>query len=174
MSRFTIPKIPFRSLTMITPVYLFLLPIDIQRHTTQKPDFPLPQDNSIWFILFSLTGATWTILDQEFQDNSNLTKALSFDKNFPSLGSPEPFRAKKTKQVQIWLKLCPLTGIPHESSLNQKNLSREFALLQHIKSASPTIKVPNLNKKEKNGKRIIILSIMHLGYLNKSKQEKSP
>ena len=39
---------------------------------------------------------------------------------------------------------------------SKRALSRQFTLLQYIKSASPTIRVPNLKRKEKNGKRIMI------------------
>ena len=137
MSRFTIPKILFRSLTKITPDYLFLLPIDIQGHTTQKPDFPLPQDNSIWFILFLWLGQ----LEPFWAKSSKIIQIWL--KPFPLTGTSlhwgnlNPFRPKNPKTVQNWLKLCPLTGTSHEPSLIQKNLSRQFTLLQHIKSTSP-------------------------------------
>ena len=77
---------------------------------TQKQDLSSPQDKSIWFILFPLTKATWTILDQKCQDNSNLTKALSFDWNFPSLGQLEPFRAKKSQDSPNLIKTLSFDG----------------------------------------------------------------
>ena len=97
MSRLTIPKIPFRPLTMITQGYLFHSRLTSRGTLPKSHIFPLPQVSSIWFILFPLIGATWITLGQKFQDNPNLTKALSFDRNFPSLGQPEPFQAKKSQ-----------------------------------------------------------------------------
>ena len=94
MSRFTIPKILFKSLTMITQDYI---PNWYPGTHYPKAKFSIAPSQSNLAHTFSLTGATWTILDQEFQDNPNLTKTLSFDKNFPSLGQPEPFRAKKSQ-----------------------------------------------------------------------------
>ena len=152
----------------------FLTPIDIQGHIPKSQIFHCPKSVQFDSYFFPLIGATWTILGQKCQDNPNLTKAFSFDRNFPSLGQPEPFRAQKTRQVQTWLKLCPLTGTSHKPSLIQKNLSRQFTLLQHIKSASLTIRVPKQKKEIKKWKKNYDLSIMHLGYLNESKQEKSP
>ena len=104
-SRLTLPKIPFKPLTMIIQYYLFFYSQLTSRGTLSKSQiFPLLQVSLIWFILFPLIGATWITLGQKFQDNPNLTKALSSDKNFLSLRQHEPLWAQKTQTVQIWLK----------------------------------------------------------------------
>ena len=77
MSRLTIPKIPFRSLTMITPDYLSLPPIDIQGHVTQKQDCPLPQDSLTH--TFSLDWGNLNHFGPKRPIQSNLTKILFFD-----------------------------------------------------------------------------------------------
>ena len=138
MSRFTIPKILFRTLTKITPDYLFLLPIDIQGHTTQKPDFPLPQDNSIWFILFPWLGQPKPFWTKSSKIIQIWLKPFPLTKTSLHWDDLNPFGPKRPRQVQTWLKLCPLTETPHETSLIQKNLSKQFTLLQYIKSTSPT------------------------------------
>ena len=129
MSRLTIPKNPLQDLDQdYTRLPFFLSPIDIQGHITQKPDFSIAPSLSSLTHTFSLHWG-----------NLNL------------------FGPKRPEQIQTWLKLYPLTGIPHETSLIQKNLSRQFTLLQHIKSVSPTIRVPKQKKEKwKNGKRIMI------------------
>ena len=111
--------------------------IDIQGHIIQKSNFSLPQVSQSDSYLFPLIGAIWTTLGQKFQDNPNLTKTLSFDRNFPSLGNLNPFGPKGPRKVQTWLELCPLTGTSHKPFLIQKNLSRQSELLKHAKSASP-------------------------------------
>ena len=98
-----------------------------------KAKFSIVPSQSNLTHTFSLTGATWTILSQKSQANLNLINTLSLH-----WGNMNHFGPKRPRQVQIWLKLCPLTGTPHEPSLIQKNLSRQFTLLQYIKSASPT------------------------------------
>ena len=170
MSRLTIPKIPFRSLTMITQGYLFH-PRLIPRGTLPKSQI----SHCPMSVQFDSYFFPWLGQPEPFWAKSAKIIQIWL-KPFPLTGTSlhwgnlNPFRPKSPKTVQTWLKLCPLTGTPHEPSLIQKNLSRQFTLLRHTKSTSPTIKVPNLNKKWKNN---YDLSIMHLGYLNESKQEKS-
>ena len=131
--------------------------IDIQGHTTQKPDFPLLQDNSILFILFPWLGQPEPFWTKSSKIIQIWLKSFPLTRTSLHWGNLNPFRPKSPKTVQTWLKLYPLTETSHESSLIQKNLSRQFTLLQHIKSASPYNQGSFLNKKKwKNGKRIMI------------------
>ena len=76
---------------MITRNYPFYPRLTSWGTLTQKQDFSLPQDSSIWLIPFPLTRAIWTILGQKDQDSPNLTKTISFDKNNTNhFGSKEP------------------------------------------------------------------------------------
>ena len=95
MSRLTIPKIPFRSLIMIIQGYLFHSRLTVRSTLSKSQTFHFPK--TVQSDSYFLIGATWNTLGQKFQDNPNLTKALSFDKNFHSLGQPEPFQAKKSQ-----------------------------------------------------------------------------
>ena len=52
MSRLTTPKNPFQTLDHDYTRLPFSFSIDSQEHIIQKPDFPFPQDSSIWLILF--------------------------------------------------------------------------------------------------------------------------
>ena len=154
MSRLTIPKIPFRPLTMIIQGYIFHSRSTSKGTLPKSQIFPLPQDNSIWFILFPWLGQPepfWTKSDKIIQ---------IWLKPFPLTGTSfhwdnlNPFRPKSPKTVQTWLKLCPLTGTRNKPYLIQKNLSRQFTLLQHIKSVSSTIRVPKQKKREKMEKEL--------------------
>ena len=103
MSRLTIPKIRFKSLTQITPDYLSLPSINIQGHIIQKPDFLLHQVSSIWLILFPFTGAIWTTSGQKDPDDPNLIETL--------IGPHEPHLIQKNPVKIVCITLCryPLT-----------------------------------------------------------------
>ena len=118
MSRLTISKNPFQALDHDYTRLLFSSLIDIQGHITQKLDFPLPQVSRIRLILFSLD---W--------------------------GNLNPFGPKRPREVQTWLKLCPLIGTLHEPSLIQKKaMSKQY---RSLSSRYPsTIRVPKQEKKK--------------------------
>ena len=80
MSRLTIPKIPFRSLTMIIQNYPFHSRLTFWGMLTQKQDFIALRQFNLTHT-FPLTEATWTTFGQKSQGSPNLTKTLSIDKN---------------------------------------------------------------------------------------------
>ena len=147
MSRLTIPKNPLQDLDQdYTRLPFFSSSIDIQGHITQKPDFSIAPSLSSLTHTFSLH---W--------------------------GNLNPFGSKSPKTVQIWLKVCPLTKTSHESSDLKEPVKTVHICCYNTSSQHPLqIKVLNLNKKRKKWKKNYDLSIMHLGYLNESKPEKSP
>ena len=94
-----------------------------------KARFSLPQDNSIWFILFPWLGQLEPFWTKSFKIIQIWLKPFPLTETFLHWGNLNPFRPKSPKTVQTWLKLCPLTGTPHKPSLIQKNLSRQFTWL---------------------------------------------
>ena len=123
MSRLTIPKIPFRSLTMIIQGYLFFI---LDWHSgAHYPKARL----SISPRQFNLTHTSWLGQPEPLWAKSSRIIQIWL-KPFPLIETSlhwdnlNPFGPKRPRQVQTWLKLCPLTGTLHKPSLIQKNLSR--------------------------------------------------
>ena len=101
--------------------------------------------------LIDIQGCLIQKLDFPFPQDSSIWLVL-FD-----WGNLKHFGPKRPRQFQIWLQLYPLTETSHESSLIQKNLSRQFTFVATIHQVSVPFQLGFLNKKKwKNGKRIMI------------------
>ena len=125
MSRFTIPKIPFRPLTMITQDYLFHSRLTARDTLPKSQIFHYPksvQSNSYFFFWLGQPKPFWA---KKFQDNPNMTKALSFDRNFPSLGQSETLWTKNPQTSPNLIKTLFLWQEYHMKHLWSKRACQE-------------------------------------------------
>ena len=109
MSRLTILKIPLRSLTMITWDYLSLPLIDNLRVRWPKSKiFHHPktsQSNSYFFPWLGQLEPLWA---KSFKIIQIWLKPFPFTRTSLHWDNLNPFRPKRPRQIQTWLKSCPL------------------------------------------------------------------
>ena len=120
MSRLIIPKIPFRSLIMITWDYLSLPLIDILRHITQKAKlFHHLETVQTWLKLCPLIGTTFDP-KEPYQDSSHCHNTPSWHPL--TIKVPNLNKEKWKKRIMIFPSCIQDIWInPNKRNLHQRN-----------------------------------------------------